>query len=1048
MNKRIMNSKGMTIVEVLVSVIIISLIMGVLFTLLLQVQKINSDSSEKSSVMLAQNVITKAIERDMIEIGVKSISSCEFEEFNFNENVIDSYYDRDEDKTKYNYECIRIEYNQSYDISDVGYLMVYKQSSSQDDPAWVMRYGRGYYNECEKDSVPLHSNWKETYSVVQKLDSAVDLKIMPNSNEVSYSAVYESGKKYSEQKMNNGKLFIPIQDENGYNYNIDLSFSFRLYNTNSETISNTNVDFICDNNNADALQCKCTGSLDDCKKTEVPEKYKNESGNYVYKCSESKASLGSVVGMNKNFIELSSVIENSIRASKVESIEFLSFESYSERIKKADDPLYNKTLSSVDVSYSQNGSNLMFFELNKDTKMYKLYITQSGGVKVYGNTLTNMFKNFTNLVSVDFSGFSTAGITTMNSMFYNCPKLTTVKGFSSLDLSSVTDVSSMFYNCDSLTTSPFKGMNLSSILYANSTFNESGITGDFDYKTDFNAQNVVSLKSFLRKTKIINFVLDYENQEMPNLTTMNSMLNYITTLKNSYIRNTVAKKLTDMEYMFELSYNLETSEFSDFIVKNVNSLYGFYKNCNKLYSIKFENFDTSKVVYFCDMFNGCLNIENINLAGFSYENAKKFSRAFKSCPKLQYVTFANEDSDATLDNVEEFDEAFYGCQAFRGFKGKHMTLHGVGTGDGENGVKCMFQNAGSKGMTLDLSNLELYNCKNFTDMFQGAKYKFIDMRGIHSKVTDDTINLTRMFNNSSIQYVYLNDAEFKTAVNMLDMFKDCTLLTFVTTVNTDSDESINKYLGGEGELVKIDGKSPFDNFIVTGGYAAILESTFNNCKYLRGFDDGYLDGILTDDRTTNYKNMFEKAFDADILSTVTISEEDYKRVYQLVVPFHLSNSSILSGQNVFNGGNLAVIKFKNAKNVIGKGSGYYLSQTGTFKGFGTKAYNNKRVSSLDIYLSDMRVCRLYNSNNINECDYNTGYPFMFAYLGISSYPEANNPDNFTRYSVDGEEGYKLNVYLSNDCNIAKKQYAESKDALNKSSNNKTNYVWPDGCSAD
>lgn len=75
------NSSGMTIVEVLVSVIIISLVMGVLFALLLQIQKASTDVKKKSSLLISQNVVTKAIEKDMIEIGVKSISKCTFDQF-------------------------------------------------------------------------------------------------------------------------------------------------------------------------------------------------------------------------------------------------------------------------------------------------------------------------------------------------------------------------------------------------------------------------------------------------------------------------------------------------------------------------------------------------------------------------------------------------------------------------------------------------------------------------------------------------------------------------------------------------------------------------------------------------------------------------------------------------------------------------------------------------------------------------------------------------------------------------------------------------------
>ena len=1040
MNKRINDSKGMTIVEVLVSVIIISLIMGVLFTLLLQVQKINGEADKRSSIALAQNVITKAIERDMIEIGVKSISACNFNEFGFNQNVIDSY--EKDGEIKYNYECIRVEYNQSYDLADVGYLMVYKQSSSQDNPAWVIRYGRGYYNDCEKDAVPDFRNWKETYSVVQKLDSDVDLKIIPSENEVTYSALYESNKKYSEQKLNNGKLFIPLQDENGYTYNIDLSFSFRLYNATYESISDTNTSFICDNS-SENLECKCTGKTSDCAKTDTPDTSKDEHGKYLYKCSESKASLGSVVGMNKNFIDLSTVTENGIYASRVKSVTFMSLEDYTNRFLKNANPADNTTRSSVDVSYSQNGTNPMYFEKDADS-MYNLYITQTGGVKVYGHTLTNMFKNFTNLESVDFTGFSTAGITSMNSMFYNCPKLKTLDGFTLLDFSSVTDVSSMFYKNTALTVSPFRGLELPSVLYANSLFNESGLTGTFDYRTDFNAINVVSLRNFLRKTAITSFVMDYDNQEMPNLTTINSMLCYTRSMQNATFKNTVVKRLKDMERVFTFSIVTKTI-FDNFITEDLTSLYGLYDNCSALTSTTFINFNTENVDSFSEMFMACSNMTNIDLSGFSFASATGFVRTFAYCGKLMYVTFGSEDSDVSLDNVQNLQETFRNDTNFRGFKGKHVTFHGATT------ALSMFNSTGGdkfaeNNIILDVSDLELYNCISFTNMFINNQYAAINVSGIHSKVTSATVNLTSMFQGSRIHYAFLNDAEFQTKVNLTSMFSSCNDLTFVSGVEYTY-EGLTRYLGGEGDLIKNNGKSPFDRFMIEDGYASTLTNMFKDCKYLRGFEDGYLDGIQAPEtHTTTYTGMFDGAFSVDILSDVTFTK-DYKEIYQLVLPFSFNTSNLIGpDNNIFHStGNLAVIKFKNAKNTRVPTSSDDLNTSSTFRAFGNKAIRNKRVDSLDIYLGDMRICKYKTGESTSTCSYeNNGFGYLFSWLGVAS---SNSYTDFTRWEVDGVEGTKLNVYLSSTCSTAKKQYNESKAALDRSSNNKTNFVWPSGCSA-
>ena len=138
MNKRKANSSGLTIVEILVSVIIISLVMGLLFTLLIQVQKANTDSKKKTSLSIAQNVITKAIEKDLIEVGAKSFSLCSYDALDPNLNI----------DTTSNYYCVRIAYYETYDPTDVGYILVYRQkekTAGAHDGNWVMRYSKGYY---------------------------------------------------------------------------------------------------------------------------------------------------------------------------------------------------------------------------------------------------------------------------------------------------------------------------------------------------------------------------------------------------------------------------------------------------------------------------------------------------------------------------------------------------------------------------------------------------------------------------------------------------------------------------------------------------------------------------------------------------------------------------------------------------------------------------------------------------------------------------------------------------------------------------------------
>ena len=97
--------------------------------------------------------------------------------------------------------------------------------------------------------------------------------------------------------------------------------------------------------------------------------------------------------------------------------------------------------------------------------------TQKSGQKVMANAdASAMFRECSNLTTLDLSGFDTSNVTYMRYMFFGCSNLTTldVTGF---DTSNVTNMSYMFYNCSKLTTLNVTGFDTSNVTGMNSMFN-------------------------------------------------------------------------------------------------------------------------------------------------------------------------------------------------------------------------------------------------------------------------------------------------------------------------------------------------------------------------------------------------------------------------------------------------------------------------------------------------------------------------------------------------------------------------------------------------
>ena len=175
--------------------------------------------------------------------------------------------------------------------------------------------------------------------------------------------------------------------------------------------------------------------------------------------------------------------------------------------------------------------------------------------KVYLNEDSNrMFRDLSNLISLDVSNFDTSRVTNMEAMFAGMPNLTTLN-LSNFDTSKVTRMNSMFEGMSRLTT-----LNLS----------------------NFDTSKVTDMGSMF--------------YNMRNLTSLN-------------LTNFDTSKVTDMSDMFSNMFNLTTLDISNFDTSNVIDMGGMFSfrgvgaHDDKLEKIYVNNdFNTSKLTWFSNMF--------------------------------------------------------------------------------------------------------------------------------------------------------------------------------------------------------------------------------------------------------------------------------------------------------------------------------------------------------------------------------------------------------------------------------------------------------------
>ena len=76
-----MNKKGITLVEIIISIVLISIVLIFLFSLLITVKDINDESEVNSTYLINKSLILKNIESDLDKADSVSLSSCDIKDF-------------------------------------------------------------------------------------------------------------------------------------------------------------------------------------------------------------------------------------------------------------------------------------------------------------------------------------------------------------------------------------------------------------------------------------------------------------------------------------------------------------------------------------------------------------------------------------------------------------------------------------------------------------------------------------------------------------------------------------------------------------------------------------------------------------------------------------------------------------------------------------------------------------------------------------------------------------------------------------------------------
>lgn len=204
-----LNNKGITLVEIIISVALISIVLVFLFSLLIQVNNENSENEVKSTYLVNQSTFIKQIEEDFLDYNLSNGEVC-----NSSNIIIDSTNSSAElylprilngsaifDGTTINIKCLKFTFNDGSN----SYVFLYKRdditTSDTTDYKTILSYYRGNF----KQSVEL-----------EEFDWSMNLDNNTNDQLSSFTSYNSSTNEFA--------FSLPIVGPDSNDYSINLSY--------------------------------------------------------------------------------------------------------------------------------------------------------------------------------------------------------------------------------------------------------------------------------------------------------------------------------------------------------------------------------------------------------------------------------------------------------------------------------------------------------------------------------------------------------------------------------------------------------------------------------------------------------------------------------------------------------------------------------------------------------------------------------------------------------------------------------------------------------
>ena len=284
---------------------------------------------------------------------------------------------------------------------------------------------------------------------------------------------------------------------------------------------------------------------------------------------------------------------------------------------------------------------------------------------------SRMFRDLSNLISLDVSSFDTSKVTNMEAMFAGMPNLTTLN-LSNFDTSKVTRMNSMFEGVSRLTTLNLSNFDTSRVTNMEAMFGYMYGLSSLNI-TNFDTSQVTNMRDMFSNMRNLTS-LNLSNFNTSKVTDMRAMFGYMYGLSSLNLSNFDTSQATDMNSMFA-GMSLTSLNLSNFDTSKVTDMGSMFYNMRNLTSLSLTNFDTSKVTDMSDMFSNMFNLTTLNISNFDTSNVVDMGGMFSfrgvgaHDDKLEKIYVNN---DFNTSKLTWFSNMFKERKKLRGGNGSYL----------------------------------------------------------------------------------------------------------------------------------------------------------------------------------------------------------------------------------------------------------------------------------------------------------------------------------------------------------------------------------------